>query len=99
MRLASPSSLTIFLLALGPGTAFADNFVSSCDAGSVKVSGRTLTASCRNILGQLKCSRLDLNRCIKNTYGSLQADPNASGYVPISSQIYTFLFENPPKKL
>ncbi|KAK3984774.1 hypothetical protein QBC44DRAFT_252168 [Cladorrhinum sp. PSN332] len=65
---------------LSSGVAQADNFVSSCDPASVKLSGRTtLTASCSNILGQLRCSRLDLNRCIKNSYGQLQADPNGSG--------------------
>lgn len=70
---------TIFF-ALTATAAQADNFVASCDANSVKVSGRTLTANCRNISGGLQCSKLDLNRCIKNSYGSLQADPTGSGY-------------------
>ncbi|KAK4223521.1 Cyanovirin-N [Podospora fimiseda] len=59
----------------------ADDFLSSCDASSVRLlsSGRILTATCRNILGQPKCSRLDLSRCIKNSYGRLEADASASG--------------------
>ncbi|KAK4169042.1 Cyanovirin-N [Cladorrhinum sp. PSN259] len=69
----------VSLALLAAPAALADNFVTSCDSASVKVSGRTITANCRNILGQLKCSRLDLSRCVKNQYGRLQADPNASG--------------------
>ncbi|KAK0735363.1 hypothetical protein B0T21DRAFT_411996 [Apiosordaria backusii] len=71
-----------FLTALAVGFAIpgatTDNFIGSCDASSVKVSGRVITANCKNILGQLKCSRLDLNKCIKNSYGRLQADPTGS---------------------
>ncbi|KAK3370439.1 hypothetical protein B0H63DRAFT_528160 [Podospora didyma] len=59
--------------------AVAENFIGSCDASTVKVTGRILTANCRNIAGALKCTRLDLNQCVKNTYGSLQADPTATG--------------------
>ncbi|KAK4153046.1 hypothetical protein C8A00DRAFT_15692 [Chaetomidium leptoderma] len=73
------SILSVLVLGLGATGALAANFVGSCDGNSIKVSGRTLTANCRNIFGQLKCSRLDLNRCLKNSYGSLQADPNGSG--------------------
>jgi hypothetical protein len=84
---------TIFF-AFTATAAQADNFVASCDANSVKVSGRMLTANCRNISGGLQCSKLDLNRCIKNNYGSLQADPTGSGYdtqmaVEISSSANT----------
>ncbi|KAK3936618.1 hypothetical protein QBC46DRAFT_321115 [Diplogelasinospora grovesii] len=75
---------TLTTLALGlaaaAATAAADNFIGSCDADSVKIiSGKVLTANCRQISGPLRCSRLDLNRCLKNTYGSLQADPTGSG--------------------
>jgi len=70
---------SILVLGLGATGALAANFVGSCDAHSVKVSGRTLTANCKNIFGQLKCSKLDLTRCLKNVYGRLQADPDATG--------------------
>lgn len=71
---------TLFF-ALAVSAAPLDNFIGSCDAGSVKVSGRTLTANCKNIVGQSVCSKLDLNRCIKNSYGQLQPDPTGAGYV------------------
>ncbi|EGS17541.1 uncharacterized protein CTHT_0068720 [Thermochaetoides thermophila DSM 1495] len=38
-----------------------------------------LTANCRTTTGQYKCSKLDLNNCIKNSYGRLQEDPTGSG--------------------
>lgn len=57
----------------------AENFVNSCDDKTVKVTGRILQANCKNIVGALKCSKLDLNRCLKNVYGSLQADPSGTG--------------------
>ena len=55
--------------------AAADNFIRSCNADSVKiVGGRTRQASCRTRAGtsSYKCSRLDLNSCLKNAYGRLQ---------------------------
>ncbi|KAK0727527.1 hypothetical protein B0T26DRAFT_747839 [Lasiosphaeria miniovina] len=61
------------------GSGMTENFIGSCDASTVQVSGRILTASCRNIFGALRCSRLDLGQCLKNTYGSLQADPAGTG--------------------
>jgi glutamyl-tRNA reductase len=73
------SILSILVLGLGATGALAANFLGSCDANSVKVSGRTLTANCKNIFGQLKCSKLDLNRCLKNNYGRLQEDPSGAG--------------------
>jgi glutamyl-tRNA reductase len=73
------SILSVLVLGLGATGAFAANFLGSCDANSVKVSGRTLTANCKNIFGQLKCSKLDLNRCLKNNYGRLQEDPSGAG--------------------
>jgi hypothetical protein len=73
------SILSVLVLGLGATGALGANFVDSCDAKSVKVNGRTLTANCKNIFGQLKCSKLDLNRCLKNVYGRLQADPTGAG--------------------
>ncbi|AEO63132.1 uncharacterized protein THITE_2043158 [Thermothielavioides terrestris NRRL 8126] len=71
--------LVLGLGATGALAATAANFLGSCDANSIKVSGRTLTANCKDIFGQSKCSKLDLNRCIKNNYGSLEADPTGAG--------------------
>lgn len=75
---------SLFVAALSAaGTASAavaiGSFVSSCDAGSVRVDGRYITANCRNIVGQYVCSRLDLNRCVKNSYGTLASNPTQSG--------------------
>lgn len=67
-----------FLVAVA-APAMAANFFQSCQADSVSVSGRTLTAKCRTISGSYTCSKLDLNKCLKNNYGSLQADPTDSG--------------------
>jgi hypothetical protein len=69
----------IVFSALAVGSATADNFVASCDANSVKISGRTLTANCKDIFGNFQCSKLDLNKCLKNTYGSIQEDPKGDG--------------------
>jgi hypothetical protein len=71
------SPLVLGLVAQG---AVASEFVDSCDSSTLKVSGRILTASCKNIFGQLKCSKLDLTRCVKNNYGRLQEDPTGAGY-------------------
>lgn len=71
----------IIVSALVVGPVVADNFFASCDANSVKMSGRYLTANCKDVVGILQCSKLDLNRCLKNVYGSLQADQNGDGYV------------------
>ncbi|OIW29394.1 hypothetical protein CONLIGDRAFT_713935 [Coniochaeta ligniaria NRRL 30616] len=65
--------------ALAVSSVLADNFVASCDANSVKVSGRYLTANCKDVVGILQCSKLDLNPCLKNNYGSLQEDPKGDG--------------------
>ena len=73
------SVLSVLVLGLGATGALGANFVGSCDANSAKVSGKTLTANCKNIFGQLKCSKLDLNRCLKNSYGTLQADASGAG--------------------
>ncbi|KAK0636128.1 hypothetical protein B0T17DRAFT_612904 [Bombardia bombarda] len=60
-------------------TALAENFSGSCDASTIKITGKTLQANCKNIAGTLKCSKLNLNNCLKNTYGSLQEDPTSTG--------------------
>jgi hypothetical protein len=73
------SILSILVLGLSASGALAANFAGSCETNSIKVSGRTLTANCRNIFGQYKCSKLDLNRCLKNSYGTLQPDPSGNG--------------------
>jgi hypothetical protein len=73
------SVFSLVVLGLTATGALADNFAGSCDTNSIKFSGRTLTANCKNIFGQLKCSKLDLNNCLKNNYGSLQADPKGTG--------------------
>lgn len=73
------SVVSLVVLGLGATGALAANFSGSCETGSIKVSGRTLTANCKNIFGQLKCSKLDLNRCLKNNYGRLAADPTGAG--------------------
>ncbi|AEO56671.1 hypothetical protein MYCTH_2301832 [Thermothelomyces thermophilus ATCC 42464] len=72
---------TLFALVLGLGAsgALAANFADSCDAKSIKVSGKTLRANCKNIFGQSTCSKLNLNKCIKNVNGRLQADPSGAG--------------------
>ena len=72
------SSQAVALLVTVTG-ALAQNFVGSCDASSIKVTGSTMTANCKNILGQSKCSKLDLNNCIKNNSGALQEDPVGVG--------------------
>lgn len=59
--------------------ALAGNFAATCLGDSIKVSGKMLTANCRTTTGQYKCSKLDLNNCIKNSYGRLQEDPTGSG--------------------
>lgn len=56
-----------------------DDFRSTCDPRTIKVNGRYATAVCRTIRGDLRCSRVDLTNCIKNNYGSLQADPKEAG--------------------
>lgn len=69
---------SVLLLAAATPT-LAANFLGSCSADSVVIDGKILTAKCRTISGQLKCTKLDLNNCLKNTYGSLQSDPEGDG--------------------
>lgn len=69
-------------LAFAAGVLAADGeFITTCDANTLKVTGSTLTAQCRDILGTVSCSRLDLSKCLKNSYGNLSTDPVGAGYV------------------
>ncbi|KAK3359478.1 hypothetical protein B0T25DRAFT_514995 [Lasiosphaeria hispida] len=77
MKLTLTTLLTLALSATG-GMAEGE-FTGTCDVTSIKVSGKYLTAKCKNILGAEKCTTLDLNNCLKNSYGQLQADPTAAG--------------------
>ncbi|KAL2152291.1 hypothetical protein VTH82DRAFT_5475 [Thermothelomyces myriococcoides] len=73
------SNPSVLVLGLGASAALAANFSNSCDAASIKVSGNILTATCSTIFGQPKCSKLDLDKCIKNEGGTLRADPSGTG--------------------
>jgi len=69
-------------LAFAAGALAADGeFITTCDANTLKVTGSILTAQCRDILGTVSCSRLDLAKCLKNSYGTLSTDPVGAGYV------------------
>ncbi|KAK3906397.1 hypothetical protein C8A05DRAFT_29757 [Staphylotrichum tortipilum] len=70
---------TAVALALGAAAAPAVDFAGSCEPNSIKISSTTVQANCKNIFGQYACSKLDLNRCIKNNYGRLAADPTGAG--------------------
>ena len=70
------ANFLVFILASG---VVADNFIASCDSNSVKIDGKYVTANCKTITGQTKCTRLDLSNCLKNNYGSLQDDPSGKG--------------------
>jgi len=73
---------TFVTLALSVGGVAADGaFLASCESASVKVRGNTMTANCKNIVGILRCSTLNLNNCLRNSYGLIQTDPSGSGYV------------------
>ncbi|KAK8036123.1 hypothetical protein PG993_008737 [Apiospora rasikravindrae] len=64
-------SLAVGLLFSSP--AAAENFGASCEMGTVKVTGRTMTGACRAVSGELVCSSLDLNGCVTNSYGQLES--------------------------
>lgn len=72
------TTASVFALAIA-GQAMASNFIQSCEADSVTVSGHFVTAKCKTIGGTYACSKLDLNNCIKNSYGTLQSDSTGSG--------------------
>ncbi|KAK1756981.1 Cyanovirin-N [Echria macrotheca] len=73
--------LSLFVLAAaGTGVLAEDGgFITSCDGSTIKVSGKYLTAKCKNILGTVACSKLDLSQCLKNSYGLLDTDPIGAG--------------------
>lgn len=87
MKPPSPSPLTPLTLALllttpSITTAQLTGFTSTCLVSTVKVDGRWLTAQCHNILGtETRCSKLDLNSCLKNNSGRLEDDVFGTGYV------------------
>lgn len=68
----SASLLVAFGLALLSPPVAAENFGASCEMGTVKVSGRTMTGACHAVSGELVCSSLDLNGCVTNSYGQLE---------------------------
>jgi hypothetical protein len=77
MKFTVTSLLTAALCVAG---AVAEGeFLNTCDVKSVKVVGKTLTAKCRNILNLEKCNKLDLNKCLKNLFGTLAVDPIGAG--------------------
>lgn len=57
----------------------ATQFISSCNPNTIKLNGVKLTATCYNIIGEAKCSTLDLSKCLKNVAGSIQDDPDGKG--------------------
>ena len=84
MKLTPTTCLALF--AAG-GTAQLRGFTSTCQTETVKVEGRWLTAQCRNILNtEARCSKLDLNNCLKNNFGRLEDDVFGTGYVLVSSR-------------
>lgn len=77
-------TLALALLLTSPAitTAQLTGFTSTCLVSTVKVDGRWLTAQCHNILGtETRCSKLDLNSCLKNNSGRLEDDVFGTGYV------------------
>lgn len=83
---------TLLVSALAASSVLADNFVASCDANSVKISGRYVTADCKDVFNNLQCSKLDLNKCLKNNYGSLQEDPKGDGWVKMRDPVVLPLY-------
>lgn len=66
---------TVAAFALSAVSVLADGeFITSCDASTIKVKDKFLTATCSNIIGVKKCSKLDLNKCLKNQFGQLVVD-------------------------
>jgi len=61
--------------------AMGDGFLSTCDPNSIELEGTTLRAFCLNVYKDLTCSRLDLGRCLRNSYGTIQDDPQEEGHV------------------
>lgn len=72
-RISFASLLAIGLVLVPSPPAAAENFGASCEMGTVKVSGRTMTGACHAVSGELVCSSLDLNGCVTNSYGQLES--------------------------
>jgi len=68
--------LANWLVSLASG----DQFGTSCDPNTIQLDGLILTADCLNVVKDMTCSRLDLGKCLKNRYGSIQDDPTGEGY-------------------
>lgn len=81
MRTILFAVVAFMLGAAAAPAAPAVDFSGSCEPSSIKITGTTVQANCKNIFGTYSCSKLDLNRCIKNNYGRLAADPTGAGYV------------------
>ena len=73
----------VLLAACAAPIVLADGFLSSCDSNTIEIDGTILTAYCTNIVKDMTCSRLDLGRCLRNDYGSIQDDPVGEGYVQL----------------
>lgn len=67
------------LLAAIPAV-LADKFIQSCSKTSIVVKDNLMSGRCWNTHGELICSQLDLNYCIRSDYGVLREDPNGVGY-------------------
>ncbi|KAK7959025.1 uncharacterized protein PG986_003879 [Apiospora aurea] len=65
--------LAIAGLLFSSSPAAAENFGASCEMGTVKVTGRTMTGACHAVSGELVCSSLDLNGCVTNSFGQLES--------------------------
>ncbi|KAK8063063.1 hypothetical protein PG997_015160 [Apiospora hydei] len=66
-------SLAVVGLVFSSSPAAAENFGASCEMGTVKVIGRTMTGACHAVSGELVCSSLDLNGCVTNSFGQLES--------------------------
>lgn len=85
--MASGNTLRCFFLAFIPALTIAgegsrapaSQFMGSCNPSTIKLNGVKLTATCYNIVGEGTCSTLDLSKCLKNVYGSIQDDPDGRG--------------------
>ena len=76
----SSAATGLIAVAALAGGSVAQSFTGSCKVDTVKVEGRWLTAQCHNILGtEAKCTKLDLNNCLKNNYGRLEDDVFGTG--------------------
>jgi len=88
------SLLALSLSAAAGVLAQQGGFLQTCE--SIKLRGRYLTATCNSITGgNQRCSRLDLNKCLKNQFGQLVADSLGMGYLLLSllfSCLFSFSF-------